>query len=90
MGLVFFVSVFRAIVEMLMLCMLARGVLYLVAGQGRGGNPIYRLFATVTGPLLGAFAEVLPSRLPRARVPLLAFFVLFLVWLGLAIVKKSI
>mgnify|MGYP007125364095 FL=1 len=36
----FLISAARAIVEMLMLCLLAQGVLYLIAGSHRAKNPV--------------------------------------------------
>lgn len=88
--LLFLVAAARAIVEMLLLCMLGQAVLYLLAGRSRVANPIYRLFATIVRPVVRLFGKVLPpSYAPAAAAPL-AFVSLLLTWLGLAILKKSI
>ena len=46
--LLFLIGALRAIVEMLGLCCLAQGFLYLLTGQKRASNPIYQLFALIT------------------------------------------
>ena len=58
----FAISALRAVVEMLAMCLLAQGVLYLLAGQRRADNPIYRLFALLTHPPRRLVASLLPAR----------------------------
>lgn len=84
--LLFLISAARAIVEMLLLCFLGQALLHIVSGSAREGNPIYRLFATITRPLL-AFAR---RWLPFPGAPALTFILLLALWFGLAVLKKSI
>ena len=86
--LLFLISCLRAIVEMLALCLIAQAVLYVLAGQGRECNPIYRFFALVSrGP-----QQVIARCLPKSSRPLLTGMVtlllLFFVWIGLAILRR--
>ncbi|MDD5247364.1 MAG: hypothetical protein PHY45_00165 [Rhodocyclaceae bacterium] len=80
----------RAVVEVAMLALLGQGVLALVAGAGRAGNPIYRLFLIITGPTLRAARLVVPQRIIDRHLPYVAFFVLFWLWILLAYVKRAL
>lgn len=86
----FAISAFRALVEMLAMCLLAQGSLYLLAGQKRAGNPIYRLFALLTRPPRRLVARLLPMRTSAALVGVITFVLLFLLWIGLALARKFI
>ena len=88
--LAFVISALRAIVEMLGLCLVAQGVLYLVAGQGRAGNPIYQLFAIVTAPPRRLVARMLPRSSSGMAAGLGCFALLFLLWIGLALMRSFI
>jgi hypothetical protein len=86
----FVISALRALVEMLALCLLAQGVLYLLAGQRRAGNPIYRFFALLTDPPRQLVAKLLPARVGGAMVGAITFVLLFVLWIGLALARKLI
>lgn len=86
--LLFLISMCRAIVEMLGLCLLAQGVLYVMAGNKRFSNPIYQFFAIITRAPLRLTKQVLPQRLNSFLIGTVCFLVLFLVWFGLAIARK--
>lgn len=88
--LLFAISALRAVLEMIGLCLIGQGALYLLAGQGRESNAIYRLFQLITGPLVRLVALPLPRSAPAPIVGLLTFAVLFSGWIGLAILRKSI
>lgn len=83
------ISFARAIIEMLGLCLLGQGVLYFLAGEGRIRNPVYQLFATITAPLLARFRYFFP-RLTGAASGVLVFLGLFCLWIGLAVLRKSL
>lgn len=88
--LLFLLASARAIVEMLLLCLLGQAFLHVVAGRSREKNSIYCLFATVTRPVLQLIRRMLPPALSRGAIAAVAFVSLLLLWLGLAILKKSI
>lgn len=85
----FVIGAVRAIVEMLGLCLIGQGVLYLMAGQGRVGNPIYRAFALV-GAMPLRLAGLLRPGASAAGRGLLAFLILFALWIGLALLRKTL
>lgn len=86
----FVISAMRALVEMLGLCLLAQGLLYLLAGQRRAGNAIYRFFALLTDPPRRLVARLLPAKTGAMTVGVISFVLLFLLWIGLALARKFV
>jgi hypothetical protein len=86
----FLIGALRAIVEMIGLCLLAQGGLYLLAGQKRAGNPIYQLFSLLTRPPRQLLARLLPAGASAVTVGIACFVLLFLLWIGLALIRKLI
>ncbi|UCV09764.1 hypothetical protein [Dechloromonas denitrificans] len=86
----FVIGALRAIVEMLGLCLIAQGTLYLLAGQGRAANPIYQFFSIITAPPRRLVAWLLPQRAGAMTIGIVCFTLLLLFWLGLAVMRKFI
>lgn len=86
----FLISILRAIVEMLGLCLFAQGFLYLLAGKKRNGNPIYQLFNVITQGPCRLISKLLPVGTSNGIVGLVCFAVLLSLWIGLAILRKSV
>ena len=84
----FLIGSLRAIVEMLGLCLIGQGVLYLLAGQRRQQNAIYRFFDLLTRPPRHVAAMLLPKRASGAVVGVTTLLVLFILWIGLAWLRK--
>ncbi len=87
---VFVISALRAVVEMLGLCLIGQGVLHLLAGSRRQQNAIYRFFDLLTRPPRQLAAFLLPRGAPEMLVGLLALMLLFMLWIGLAWLRKSL
>jgi hypothetical protein len=87
---VFLISAVRAMLEVLLLCLLGQLILYVVAARGRGKNPIYRLFDLITGPPRRLVAMLLPRTFSANAVGALTFLTALLLWLGLAILRKFV
>ena len=87
---VFLISAVRALVEMLGLCLIGQGVLYLLAGSRRQQNAIYRFFDLLTRPPRQVAACLLPRGVSEMLVGLLALVLLFMLWIGLAWLRKSL
>lgn len=87
---VFLISALRSIIEMLGLCLLGQGVLYLLAGQGRKENRIYQLFDLLTTAPRRLVASLLPVTTNPVLVAFMTFVILLLLWLGLAFLRMSI
>ncbi|WP_428827731.1 hypothetical protein ACLIKD_07025 [Azonexus sp. IMCC34842] len=88
--LLFVIGALRAIVEMLGLCLVAQGMLYILAGRGRAANPIYQLFSIITAPPRRLVAWLLPQRASAMTIGIVCFALLLLFWLGLAVMRKFI
>ena len=87
--LVFLVSALRAVIEMLGMCLMGQGMLYVLAGRGRTNNPIYQLFDLITRPPRKIVERILPAASSRT-IGISCFAILLLLWLGLAFVRKFI
>lgn len=87
---VFLISALRAVVEMLGLCLIGQGMLYLLVGSRRWQNAIYRFFDLVTRPPRQVAALLLPRGSSDMLVGLLALMLLFMLWIGLAWLRKSL
>ena len=81
------VSVLRALVEVAGLFLLGQGVLYLLAGRTRDRNAVYRMFQFLTRPVIRATRAITPRVVVDRHIPVLAFFLLFWLWIVLQIVK---
>jgi len=84
------ISILRAIVEMLGLCCLAQGFLYMLAGQKRASNPIYQLFALITQAPRRLVATLLPANTSATTIGIVCFAILLSLWVGLAIMRKFV
>lgn len=86
--LVFLIGALRAIVEMLGLCLIGQGFLHLLAGRRRQQNAIYRFFDLLTAPPRKLTTKLLPTEASGKAVGVLTFLLLFILWIGLAWVRK--
>jgi hypothetical protein len=84
------VSVARALVEVAGWFLLGQGVLYLLAGSRREDNGVYRLFRLLASPVVRVMRALLPRVILDRHVPVVAFFVLFWIWVGLQLVKRHL
>ncbi|MDO8932058.1 MAG: hypothetical protein Q7U97_06670 [Rhodocyclaceae bacterium] len=84
----YLVSVLRALVEVALLALLGQGIVAVLAGPRRAANPIYRLFQIITAPVLRVLRRITPRPVLDKHLPLVAFFVLFWLWILLAYVKR--
>jgi len=86
----FVLSVARAVVELAGLFLLGQGALYLLAGGAREKNSIYRFFQIVTRPVVRLARLITPRVIVDRHVPVVAFFLLFWIWILFAYAKRLI
>ena len=86
----FLISTARAIIEMLGLCLVGQGMLYILAGQRRASNRIYQLFDLLTKAPRRMVASLLPRSSSQRVIGIVCFVVLLLFWLGLALIRKFV
>ncbi len=84
------VSILRAIIEVAGFALLGQGVLAILAGKYREQNLFYRILRTITQPAVRAVRLVTPRVILDAHVPMLTFFLLFWLWLALALLRRHL
>jgi len=84
------VSVLRTLVEVAGFALLGQGLLALLAGKYREDNVFYRVLRIVTRPVVRAVRFIAPRFILDAHVPVLAFFLLFWLWIMLAFAKRHL
>ena len=84
------VSVLRALVEVAGFFLIGQALLYVLAGRSREKNAVYQLFRVITGPVVRATRFITPKQIVDKHVPVVAFFLLFWLWIGLAYLRRVI
>ena len=87
---IYVLSILRALVEVAMLALLGQGVVALLSGSRRAGNPVYQLFSMVTRPVIRFMRAIAPPPILDRHLPYAAFFLLFWLWLFLAWAKRQL
>ncbi|MEW5771301.1 MAG: hypothetical protein AB1831_13170 [Pseudomonadota bacterium] len=82
------VSILRTLVEVAGFALLGQGALAALAGRQRDGNVFYRVLQIVTRPVVRAVRLITPRLVIDAHIPFLAFFLLFWLWIALALAKR--
>jgi len=82
------VQLARVLVEVAVFALLGRGILALLAGNSRHENLFYKILETITRPAVKTVRWLTPRLIIDAHVPMLTFFLLFWLWIALAIAKR--
>ena len=82
------VQLARVLVEVAGFALLGRGILALLAGKSRHENLFYIILETITRPAVKTVRWMAPRFIIDAHVPMLTFFLLFWLWIALAIAKR--
>jgi hypothetical protein len=85
-----FVEIVKLLAEVALLALAGQWVLGLLAGKRRGENLFYQLFQVLTRPLLSGARLVAPKVVLDQHLPLVAFLLLFFVWLVATLTKIDI
>lgn len=86
------IQIVKALVEVVLMLFVARGLLalfFLPARHKLNGNFIYQLFVKGTQPLVRVMRWVTPRFVLARHLPFAAFAVLLVSWLGLSMVKLT-
>jgi len=84
------VSILRTLVEVAGFALLGQGVLALLAGKYRDSNLFYKILRTITQPVVRAVRAITPRVVIDAHIPYVTFFLLFWLWIALAVVKRTL
>jgi hypothetical protein len=87
---VFLVGALRALIEVAGFALLGRGVLALLVGERRHDNPFYRILAIISAPAIHAARFMTPRAVADGRVPVVAFVLVFCLWIALAWLKRHL
>ncbi len=85
-----FVEVVKLLAEIALLCLAGQWVLGLLAGKRRDQNLFYQLFQVLTRPVLRGARLLSPRVVLDQHLPLVAFLLLFFIWLVATITKIDI
>jgi hypothetical protein len=73
-------SILKAISEILALALLGQGVLWLVAGKARDNNFVYKLFSSITRPVMWLARVLMPRIVLDRHIWLVAVLLVFMLW----------
>lgn len=82
------ISILRVLIEVAGYSLLGQGLLAILAGARREENVFYRILSTITRPVIRAVRFITPRFVIDAHIPFLAFFLLFWIWIALALAKR--
>ena len=74
-------SVVKAICEILALALAGQGILWLVAGKARQDNFVYKMFASVTRPLMWLTRTIMPRFVLDRHVWMAAVLIVLVLWI---------
>lgn len=80
----------KLLAEIALLALLGQGVIGVLAGEARERNAFYRLLQLLGRPWVWVARRLSPRLVLDRHVPLLAFFLLLMVWAAATIGKISI
>ncbi|MDD4912890.1 MAG: hypothetical protein PHP57_11400 [Sideroxydans sp.] len=86
----FIISTLKALVEIAALSLLAQGMVGIFAGPDRQQNLFYKLFQTITRPVIKGVRRITPHLIADNYLPLVTFFILFWLWIALIYAKASV
>jgi hypothetical protein len=73
-------SIVKAISEILILALLGQGVLWLIAGKSRANNFVYKLFASVTRPVMWVARVTMPRFVLDRHIWMVAVLIVLVMW----------
>ncbi len=82
------IRILRALIEVALFTMLGQGLLHFLAGESRDRNFVYQLFKVITSPVIRAVRALTPRAILDRHIGLMSFFLLFWLWLMLAVAKR--
>jgi uncharacterized protein YggT (Ycf19 family) len=62
-----------------------QGAVYLLSFGKHETNAMYKLFKLITSPVVSFVRKITPAKVADKHVPLVAFFLLFWIYFGLAV-----
>lgn len=79
--------IIKSLIEVALVVMIGQAILFVLAGASRHQNLIYRMFTTVTAPIMKATRFITPRFIVDQHIGLVAFLLLVVLW-ALALAMK--
>lgn len=79
--------ILKGLLEVVLVVLIGQGILFVFAGAGRHQNMVYRIFTTVTDPIMKATRFITPRFIVDPHIGLVAFFLAAILWV-IALVLK--
>jgi len=86
----FAITLLKLVLEIALLALLGQGLLYVLAGPKRQDNLFYQLLQMVSRPFTAIVRKATPAKVADRHVPIVAFFLLVVLWLVVVIEKISL
>lgn len=86
----FIVSYLIIISEIALLAYVGQAILFILAGDKRDGNFVFKLLKMITAPMTAAVRFISPRIILDRHIPLAAFLLLFMLRIGLKAAKIQI
>ena len=83
------ILVLKALTEVAGVAFLGQGVLWVISGAKRDQNMVYNLFKVLTSPVTKVTRLITPRVVLDAHIGLVAFFLLFVVWVLVLVLKAQ-
>ncbi len=87
---VLIVALAKSLIEVAGLMFLLRGFVWLFYAKARKDNFVYGLITTGVMPFIKVTRKITPQFVSDGLVPAIAFFLLFWIWVGLALLQQAI
>ena len=81
------VVILKAVTEVAGVGMLGQGLLYVLAGQKREQNLVYKLFKIITSPVMKITRAITPRIVLDRHIWLVSVLLLVMLWLALTVYK---
>ena len=75
-----FAIVLKGLAELMLLLLLGQGLLFILAGGTRHQNMFYKMFTTLTAPIMKVTRMVTPRFIVDQHIGFVAFFLLVVLW----------
>jgi hypothetical protein len=81
------IVILKALTEVAGVAFLGQGVLWVIAGAKREENFVYKLFRTLSSPVMRATRVITPRIVLDRHIWMVAFFWLLVLWIALTVFK---
>jgi len=83
-------ALLKGLVEFAGLLLFAQGAIFVLSFGRHETNPIYQLVRFLTSPIVKVVRRVTPSAIVDKHVPVVAFLLLFWIWVVLIFVRRGL